>query len=71
MSPADYRRRAEELISIADRVGDYRGRAALLAMARSWQHLAAQAEKNLQTVVVYETPEPRQQPQANPQKKKD
>jgi hypothetical protein len=71
MSPADYRRRAEELVSIADRVGDYRSRAALLAMAQSWQHLAAQAEKNLQTVVVCETPEPRQQPQANPQKKKD
>jgi hypothetical protein len=71
MSPADYRRRAEELVGIADRVGDYRSRAALLAMAQSWQHLAAQAEKNLQTVVVYETPEPRQQPQANPQKKKD
>src|SRR5690349_18993674 len=71
MSPADYRRRAEELVGIADRVGDYRSRAALLAMAQSWQHLAAQAEKNLQTVVVYETPEPRQQPQANPQKKND
>jgi hypothetical protein len=71
MSPADYRRRAEELVSIADRVGDYRGRAALLAMAQSWQHLAAQAEKNLQIVLVYETPEPRQQPQADPQKKED
>jgi hypothetical protein len=59
MSPADYRRRAEELVSIADRVGDYRSRAALLAMAQSWQHLAAQAEKNLQTVLVYATPEPR------------
>jgi hypothetical protein len=58
MSPADYRRRAEELVSIADRVGDYRSRAALLAMAQSWQHLAAQAEKNLQIVLVYETPEP-------------
>ena len=70
MSPADYRRRAEELVSIADRVGDHKSRAALIAMAQSWQHLAAQAEKNLQTILVYETPEPQQErTQANPKKK--
>jgi hypothetical protein len=71
MSPADYRRRAEELVSIADRVGDYRSRAALLAMAQSWQHLAAQAERNLRIVLAYETAEPRQRPQPSPQKKQD
>jgi len=47
----------------------------MIAMAQSWQHLAAQAEKNLQTVLVYETSEPRrqvaqqqQQPKADPEK---
>jgi hypothetical protein len=40
-------------------------------MAQSWQHLAAQAEKNLQTVLVHETPEPQQQPQGDPEKKND
>jgi hypothetical protein len=71
MSPVDYRCYAAELLRIADRVGDHQSKAALIAMAQSWQRLAAQAEKNLQTVLVYETPEPRQQPQANPLKKKD
>jgi hypothetical protein len=60
MSSVDYRRYAAELLAIADHVGDHQSRAALLAMAQRWQHLAAQAEKNLQTVLVYETPEPRQ-----------
>ena len=49
MSSVDYRRYAAELLRIADRVGDYQSRAALIAMAQNWHHLAAQAEKNLQT----------------------
>jgi hypothetical protein len=49
MSPADYRSYAAELLMIADHIGDHQSRAALLAMAQSWQHLAAKAEKNLQT----------------------
>ena len=57
MSPVDYRSYAAELLRIADRVGDHQSKAALLLMAQSWQHLAAQAEKNQQTVLVYETPE--------------
>jgi hypothetical protein len=69
MSPADYRSYAAKLLTIADGVNNHQSRAALLAMAQSWQHLAAQAEKNLQTVLVYETPEPQQQ--ANAEKKKD
>jgi uncharacterized protein (DUF2336 family) len=54
-SSVDYRRYAAELVAIADHVGDHQSRAVLLAMAQSWQHLAAQIEKNLQTVLVYET----------------
>jgi hypothetical protein len=76
MSPADYRLYSAELLRIAERVGDHQSKAAMIAMAQSWQHLAAQAEKNLQTVLVYETSEPRrrqvaqqqQQPQADPEK---
>jgi hypothetical protein len=49
MSPADYRSYAAELLRIADHIGDHQSRAALLAMAQSWQHLAAKAEKNPQT----------------------
>jgi hypothetical protein len=48
----------------------------LLALAQSWQHLAAQAEKDLQTALVYETKEPHRQvaqqehqTRANPEKK--
>jgi hypothetical protein len=55
MSSVDYRRYAAELLAIADHVGDHQSRAALLAMAQRWQHLAAQAEKNLQTVLVCES----------------
>jgi hypothetical protein len=45
---------------------------ALLAMAQTWQHLAAQARKNLQTVLVYETQEPPQpRTYADPDKMKD
>jgi hypothetical protein len=48
MSPADYRSYAAELLRIADHIEDHQSKAALLTMAQSWQHLAAQAEKNLQ-----------------------
>ena len=49
MLPVDYRCYAAELLRIAEHVGDQQSRAALIAMAQSWHHLAAQAEKNLQT----------------------
>ncbi len=70
MSSTDYRRYAAELLKIADGISDYQSRAALIAMAQRWHHLAARAEKNPPTVLGYETPEPRrQQRQANPQTK--
>ncbi len=60
MPPDDYRRYAAECLKIAENIGDPQSKAGLIAMAQSWLYLAAHAEKNLQTVLVYETPEPRQ-----------
>jgi Ribonuclease G/E len=71
MSPADYRSYAAKLLTIAAGVNDHQSKAALLAMAQRWQHLAAQGEKNPQIGLVYETPEPRQQSEANLRRKKD
>ena len=65
MSPAEYRRYAAECLRIAEGTGDPQSRASLL-----WLRLAKQAEKNLATAIVYETPEPRQhiaQQQQQPQ----
>ena len=56
MSPGDHRRHAAECLRIAESVSDPRNRVELLTMAQNWLHLADQAEKNLNTVLVYETP---------------
>jgi hypothetical protein len=71
-----YRLHAAECINLAQQSTDPESRLALLDMARSWRMLADQADKNSETVLVYETPEPRQrvaqqqqQPQADSQKK--
>jgi len=70
--PDEYRRRAAECLR-AKSVADSRYRASLAAMAQSWLLLARQAEKNLTTEIVYETPEPqrlvRQQQQQQHEKK--
>ena len=78
MSPEDYRRYAAELLRIAEGVGDAQHRVALIAMAQSWLQLAVQAEKNSETILVYETPQPRrhvvqqqQQPQPDNAEKKE
>lgn len=59
MSPEVYRCHAAECLRIAEGVGDAHYRAALIAMAQSWLLFAEQAEKNNETVLVYETPMPR------------
>jgi hypothetical protein len=71
-----YRLYAAECIDLAQRSTDSQSRLALFDMAHSWRMLADQADKNSETVLVYETPEPRpriaqqqQQPQADSQKK--
>jgi len=59
MSKADeYRCNAADCIRIAERTTDLAARAELLEMARGWQALAGQAERNSRTDLVYETPPP-------------
>jgi hypothetical protein len=56
MSIDEYRRHAAECLRIAEDVIDSRYRISLVNMAESWLRLAQQAEKNLTTDLIYETP---------------
>jgi hypothetical protein len=60
MSPNDlaarYRDHAADCVKIAHSSSDPANKLSLLDMARSWLRLADQAEKNGDTVLVYETP---------------
>jgi hypothetical protein len=62
MEADEYRRHAIDCLRIADETINVRSRALLIAMAQSWMHLAQQAEKNLTTDLVYETPRSRERP---------
>ena len=53
-----YRRHAVDCLRIAEGVPDLQNRMQLIDMAQSWLLLAQQAEKNLSTDLVYETPPP-------------
>jgi hypothetical protein len=59
---ARYRLHAAHCVELAERIPDAEGRLTLFAMAQSWLALAEQAEKNSETVLVYETPIPKQIP---------
>jgi hypothetical protein len=59
---ARYRLHAASCVDIAQRISDTEGKLALLAMAQSWLALAEQTVKNSETVLVYETPMPKQMP---------
>jgi hypothetical protein len=59
-SASRYRLHAAHCYELAERMSDAEGRLALLAMAQSWLALAEQAVKNSETVLVYETPIPKQ-----------
>ena len=56
-----YRVHAAQCIQLAQKTDDPDAKLALLDMARSWLALANQNDKNSQTTLVYETPEPRKQ----------
>ncbi len=61
-----YRTHAGVCLWLARKTADCETRVILLDMARAWLALAEQGEKNRQTTLVYETPEPRrhgEQPQ--------
>jgi hypothetical protein len=69
-----YRVHAAQCIQLAQKTDDSEAKLGLLDMARAWLDLANQNDKNSQTTLVYETPEPRQQvaqQQQQPQPKKD
>ena len=59
---ATYQLHAANCIEIAQRTTDHKSRLSLLAMAQSWLKLAEQAVKNSETVLVYETPLPKETP---------
>jgi len=65
-----YRSHAGVCFWLAQKTDDRDSKLILLDMARAWLALAEQGEKNRQTTLVYETPEPRQrvaQQQQQPQ----
>jgi hypothetical protein len=51
-----YRLHAADCIRLAQSIAEAAGKLSLLDMAQAWIVLAKQAEKNGQTVLVYETP---------------
>jgi hypothetical protein len=62
-SSEQYRRNAIDCLRISENTSDADSRAALLELARAWQLLAEQADRNSRTDVVYETPpDPKKQP---------
>jgi hypothetical protein len=54
-----YRVHAAQCIQLAQKTDDPDTKLVLIDMARSWLALANQNDKNSQTALVYETPEPR------------
>jgi hypothetical protein len=70
----EYRAHAAECVRLAQQTSDPRSKSSLLDMARAWLVLVTQNEKNSQTTLVIETPEPPQQvtqQQQQPQPKKE
>jgi hypothetical protein len=51
-----YRQNAIDCLRLASETNDPGGKVVLLDMAQSWVRLADQAQKNLRTDLVYETP---------------
>ncbi len=71
-----YRTHAGKCLWLAKRTDDPESKLILLDMARAWLGLAEQGEKNRQTTLVYEAPEPRhnaarQRPQPADRKSRD
>jgi len=70
----EYRAHAAECVRLAQQTSDPQSKSSLLDMARAWLVLVTQNEKNSQTTLVYETPEPPHQvtqQQQQPQPKKE
>ena len=67
-NPDRYRQNAIDCLRLANETRDPGAKAVLLDMAQSWVRLADQAQKNLRTDLVYETPPrvPADDPPAKP-----
>jgi hypothetical protein len=66
MAGDEYRRHAMECLRLADGdLRDTRSQLLLIHMAQAWLRLADQAEKNLATGLLYETPPQQVQPKTN------
>jgi hypothetical protein len=52
----EYKAHAAECLRLAEQVKDQAGKSQLVSMAAAWLRLAELAEKNSQTVLVYEPP---------------
>jgi len=66
MSVEKYRLYARECFHVAEKVNDPATKTWLLKLSHSWLLLAQQAEKNLATDLVYETPVPQTDRAARP-----
>jgi hypothetical protein len=62
MAANEYRRHAIECLRLADETLNARSRILLVHMAEAWLRLVHQAEKNLATDLLYETPPARERP---------
>lgn len=62
MKAEEYRRRAAQCVELAQQHSDPEQKLKLMKMAQAWLRLAEQAEKNSQTDLVYETPDPKLTP---------
>jgi hypothetical protein len=59
----EYRAHAAECVRLAQQTNNPQSKSSLLDIARAWLDLAAQGDKNSEaSTLVYQTPEPRQQP---------
>ena len=57
-----YRLNAEKCLELANTFNDPESKRALLVMANAWLMLAAQRNKNSETILVYEMPSPVDEP---------
>jgi hypothetical protein len=61
-NPDQYRQMAADCLRAAESMVDAEAKASMLDMARGWQALANQADRNSKLDLVYETPPPMTSP---------
>ena len=67
-----YRLNAEKCLELANTFSDPESKRALLVMANAWLLLAEQSRKNSETILIYQTPTPREMaPDVDPLARRD